>query len=34
MKQEFTLTVYSEDQIGLLNRITIIFSEEKLIYTH
>ena len=30
MKQEFTLTVYSEDQIGLLNRITIIFSRRKI----
>jgi len=30
MKQEFTLTVYTEDQIGLLNRITIIFSRRKI----
>jgi acetolactate synthase-1/3 small subunit len=30
MKQEFTLTVYSEDQIGLLNRIAIIFSRRKI----
>ena len=30
MKQEYTLTVYTEDQIGLLNRITIIFSRRKI----
>jgi acetolactate synthase I/III small subunit len=30
MKQEFTLTVYTENQIGLLNRITIIFSRRKI----
>src|SRR6478735_5552017 len=28
-KQEFTITVYTEDQIGLLNRIAIIFSRRK-----
>ena len=28
-KQEFTITVYTENQIGLLNRIAIIFREEK-----
>jgi acetolactate synthase-1/3 small subunit len=30
MKKEFTLTVYTENQIGLLNRITIIFSRRKI----
>ncbi len=30
MKKEFTLTVYSENQIGLLNRISIIFSRRKI----
>lgn len=30
MKQEFTLTVYTENQIGLLNRISIIFSRRKI----
>ncbi len=29
MKQEFTITVYTENQIGLLNRIAIIFSRRK-----
>lgn len=29
-KQEFTITVYTENQIGLLNRIAIIFSRRKL----
>ncbi|MEO6637703.1 MAG: acetolactate synthase small subunit [Ginsengibacter sp.] len=29
-KQEFTVTVYTEDQIGLLNRIAIIFSRRKI----
>src|ERR1700716_4086317 len=29
-KQEFTLTVYTENQIGLLNRIAIIFSRRKI----
>jgi acetolactate synthase I/III small subunit len=29
-KQEFTITVYTEDQIGLLNRIAIIFSRRKI----
>lgn len=28
-KNEFTITVYTEDQIGLLNRIAIIFSRRK-----
>lgn len=28
-KQEYTITVYTEDQIGLLNRIAIIFSRRK-----
>jgi acetolactate synthase-1/3 small subunit len=26
-KQEYTITVYTENQIGLLNRIAIIFRE-------
>src|SRR5215471_4849221 len=30
MKQEFTITVYAENQIGLLNRIAIIFSRRKI----
>jgi acetolactate synthase-1/3 small subunit len=30
MKQEFTITVYTENQVGLLNRIAIIFSRRKL----
>jgi acetolactate synthase-1/3 small subunit len=30
MKKEFTLTVYTENQIGLLNRISIIFSRRKI----
>lgn len=29
-KKEFTITVYTENQIGLLNRIAIIFSRRKL----
>jgi acetolactate synthase I/III small subunit len=29
-KQEFTVTVYAENQIGLLNRIAIIFSRRKI----
>jgi acetolactate synthase-1/3 small subunit len=29
-KKEFTLTVYTENQIGLLNRIAIIFSRRKI----
>lgn len=29
MKKEFTITVYTENQIGLLNRIAIIFSRRK-----
>ena len=29
-KEEFTVTVYSENQIGLLNRIAIIFSRRKI----
>lgn len=29
-KQEFNITVYTEDQIGILNRITIIFSRRKI----
>ncbi len=30
LKQEFTVTVYTENQIGLLNRIAIIFSRRKI----
>lgn len=30
MKKEFTITIYSENQIGLLNRIAIIFSRRKI----
>jgi acetolactate synthase-1/3 small subunit len=29
MKKEFTITVYTENQVGLLNRIAIIFSRRK-----
>jgi len=29
-KQEYTLTVYTENQIGILNRISIIFSRRKI----
>ena len=29
-KQEYTLTVYTEDQIGILNRVSIIFSRRKI----
>jgi acetolactate synthase-1/3 small subunit len=30
MKKEFTITVYRENQVGLLNRIAIIFSRRKI----
>jgi acetolactate synthase-1/3 small subunit len=30
MKEEYTITVYTENQIGLLNRIAIIFSRRKI----
>jgi len=30
MKEEFTITVYTENQVGLLNRIAIIFSRRKI----
>jgi acetolactate synthase I/III small subunit len=30
MKQEFTITVYTENQIGLLNRIATMFSRRKI----
>ncbi|HVZ25826.1 MAG TPA: acetolactate synthase small subunit, partial [Sediminibacterium sp.] len=30
MKQEFTITVYTENQIGLINRIAILFSRRKI----
>jgi acetolactate synthase-1/3 small subunit len=29
-KQEFTITVYTENQIGLINRIAIVFSRRKI----
>ena len=29
-KQEFTITVYTENQVGLLSRIAIIFSRRKI----
>ena len=29
-KQEYTITVYTENQIGLINRIAIIFSRRKI----
>ena len=28
-KKEFTITVYTENQIGILNRIAIFFPDEK-----
>ncbi len=30
MKQEYTITIFSENSIGLLNRITIIFTRRKI----
>ena len=30
MKQEYTLTIYTENQVGLLNRIAILFSRRKI----
>jgi len=30
MKAEYTITVYTENQIGLLNRIAIMFSRRKI----
>jgi acetolactate synthase I/III small subunit len=30
MQQEFTLTIYTENQVGLLNKIAIIFSRRKI----
>ena len=29
-KQEYTITVYTENQIGLINRIAILFSRRKI----
>jgi len=29
-KQEYTITVYTENQIGLINRIAILFSKRKI----
>jgi len=29
-KQQYTITVYTENQIGLLNRIAILFSRRKI----
>ena len=30
MMQEYTITVYTENQVGLLNRIAIIFTRRKI----
>jgi acetolactate synthase I/III small subunit len=30
LKQEYTITIYTENQVGLLNRIAIIFSRRKI----
>jgi len=30
MKQEYIITVFSEDHIGLLSRITIVFTRRKI----
>ena len=30
MKQEFTITIYTENQVGLLTRIAIMFSRRKI----
>jgi len=30
MTEEFTISIFSENRIGLLNRITIIFTRRKL----
>jgi acetolactate synthase-1/3 small subunit len=30
MKQEYTITIYTENQVGLLNRIAILFSRRKI----
>ena len=30
MKQEFTLTIYTENQVGLINKIAIMFSRRKI----
>ena len=30
MKQEFTLTIYTENQVGLINKIAILFSRRKI----
>jgi acetolactate synthase-1/3 small subunit len=30
MKQEFTITVYTENQVGLINKLAIIFSRRKI----
>ena len=30
MKQEYTLTVFSENQVGLINKIAILFSRRKI----
>lgn len=30
MKQEYTITIYTENQVGLLNRIAIMFSRRKI----
>ena len=30
MKEEFTLTIYTENQVGLINKIAIMFSRRKI----
>lgn len=30
MKKEFTLTIYTENQVGLINKIAIMFSRRKI----
>ena len=30
MKKEYTLTIYTENQVGLINKITIMFSRRKI----
>ena len=30
MKQEYTLTIYTENQVGLINKIAIMFSRRKI----
>lgn len=30
MKKEYTLTIYTENQVGLINKIAIMFSRRKI----